>query len=136
MKGAARKGIKFAWELVSVILTSGATGAGIGLFEGEVCARTSSRPYQISFAEGAGLFGGTVALVVGPFLYYVLLRRRVSFEQFAGIVACAGVIGSLGASMSELFGPIVTVVAGLAATIMILVWRASPHDPGDSGPLA
>jgi hypothetical protein len=126
LKGAARKSIKFAWELVSVILTSGATGAGIGLFEGEICARASSRPYQISFAEGAALFGGGTALVVGPFLYYVLLRRRISFEQFAGIVACAGIFGSLGASMSELFGPVATVAAGLAATIMILVWRASP----------
>lgn len=117
---------KIAWQLFSVTLTSVVTGAGIGLFEGEVFARSWSGHAQITFAESASLFGGTVALAIGPILYYALFRRRVSFEQFAGIIACAGIVGCSTAIISELLAPIATVVAALFASMTVLAWRASP----------
>lgn len=126
MTSTIRKIGKFAWQLVSVVVTSVVVGAGIGLFEGEVSARNWSHQTQITFAEGSSLFGGAVALVVGPLLYYVVLRRHVSFEEFAGIITCAGIAGCSAAMMSELLAPIATVVAAFFVAVMILVRRASP----------
>jgi hypothetical protein len=87
----------FAWQLLSVVMSSAVVGSGIGFIQGEVVARKWTRPEQIAFAEGACMIGGEVAFVIGPLLYFLFFGRKISIEEFFGIVAAALVAGVLSA---------------------------------------
>ena len=118
--------IRISGNILSLFLTCFTVGAGIGFILGEIIARTWERPAQIDFAEGAAGIGGGAACIVGPLLYYIVLGRRVSFEEFATIVAFAVVAGSLaGLTGSEFITPAVPVVGAALAAIAIMVRRNS-----------
>src|ERR1700722_840124 len=94
-------------NIVSLILTCFTIGTGIGFNVGLITARTWERSAQIAFSEGAATIGGVAACFLGPILYFVILGRRVSFEEFATIVGFALVAGSLaGLAGSEFITPL------------------------------
>jgi hypothetical protein len=111
-------------EILSTLIVCFTTGTGIGFNLGEITARSWTRSAQIAFSEGAASIGGAVACVVGPFLYYFVLKQHVLFKEFATIVAVALVTGSLIAlTGSELLTPIVPVLLSTVAAVIIRAQR-------------
>ncbi len=83
------------FSTVAVIAAcSGLLGVGIGFVQGEIVATPGGRLYQVTFAEGAAMIGGVVALFLGPILYYAL-GRRISFEEFCYIATLTAVTGAV-----------------------------------------
>jgi hypothetical protein len=116
--------IRISGNILSLFLTCFTVGTGIGFILGEIVARTWERPAQIDFAEGAAAIGGGAACVVGPILYYIVLGRRVSFEEFASTVAFAAVVGFLvSLTGSEFITSTVPVAGAVLAAIAIKVRR-------------
>lgn len=117
------RAVRIAWEVLSLLLTSAIVGAGIGFLEGEIVTRSWSRHDQIAFAEGSALMGTLVALFVGPVLY-LLLGRRITFGEFARIVACGAIAGALAALVRwEFIVPIAVVLASAGAALVIRAMR-------------
>ena len=109
------------WRLVSFAVTPMLIGAGIGFFHGEIVARDWERPAQTAFAEGASSIGALVGLVLGPALYFLLLRRRVSVEDLALVVSCTAIIGGLvSLTGAEVVIPIVNIAVTIFASLTIV----------------
>ena len=118
-----RRAVSIAGGVLSLLLTSAVVGAGAGLFQGEIAARSWARPEQIAFAEGAAFLGSIVALFVGPLLY-VFLSRRMSVGELSGIVACSAIGGGLAAlARWEVLIPIANVLVCAAAAITVRALR-------------
>lgn len=68
--------------------------------------------------------GALVALFVGPVLYLVR-GRRITFGEFAGIVACGAIAVVLAAwAKWELIVPIAVVLASAGAAIVVRALRS------------
>jgi len=108
------------YEAACVIACSVAAGSGVGYLEGLVVFRTDGVNMwpQAAFAA---LLGMLVSTLVGPLVYYVLLRGPVSFIRFANIVFVSLVVGT---ATAFALGPagwlawIVTPLAALAASVI------------------
>jgi len=111
-------------SVFSVLLTCTVLGSGSGFFLGEFAARRWERAAQVAFAEGSAFLGAGAAFLAGPILYYAVLKRRVSFQECATIVASGFVLASLVAllsSESEIVLPVVALTgAALAAAVIRL----------------
>jgi len=122
--------IRVGGNVLALFLTCFIVGTGVGFNLGEITARTWERPAQIAFSEGAAGIGGGVACILGPILYYIILGRRVSFEEFAIIVASAFIGGSLaGLAGSEFITPIIPVLVSAIAATIIKFQRAGSSLP-------
>ena len=101
-------------------------GTDVGFVLGEVTANGWQRSAQPAFSEGSSFIGAGMACLIGPALYYIVLNRRISFEEFATIVASVVVLGSLFALFgSEIVTPILAVLISGVASITIRARRAS-----------
>jgi hypothetical protein len=102
------------YEAVCIFVASAAVGGGIGFAEGCIVFRHSG-VNMFSLAAFCALWGQLVSLLVGPFVYYVLLRGAVSFARLAHIVLVSLAIGSAAALALGPAGWMTWVVTPLAA---------------------
>ena len=81
---------KVVTEFLIIVATCLAAGACCGFIQGWI-GFTGGDSYEDRFGVGilSASLGGLVALVLGPLLFYTLLRRRLTFELgVMGILTC------------------------------------------------
>src|SRR5664280_90154 len=118
--------IRFLVRLLSVALCSGVVGLGVGFLQGTVVYSGETRAIEMAFAECATVIGGTVGLLLGPFVCYGIFGQKVSFATFAYIVSMTVITAVLGGWLLAFMGWMTmfpTIVAAIAAS----VYMASRH---------
>jgi ABC-type spermidine/putrescine transport system permease subunit I len=113
-------------EFASVLTVSLTVGIVIGVIQGWF-AFADALEYRLGMALVAGAVGAEFAFVLGPVLYYTLLRNRIDWRSGSiGISVCL-LLGSLGAWwlarkseagwLSVFITPILTVVASFVIRV-------------------
>ena len=118
---------RFVCGAISLLVTCAMVGAGVGFFQGEIVSRRFPRVEQIAFAEGAAFLGTIVALFLGPLLYALLLRYRMSVSELCAIVACSAVGGGLVALLGwEIAVPLTSVFVYVVAALTVRALQEGP----------
>lgn len=78
-----------AIEFLYVVALSLVVGFSIGLLQGWFAFGSGPSEYRPGMALLAATIGGEVAVVLGPVLYYLLLRQRLTWQlALAGVFVC------------------------------------------------
>lgn len=100
MSGKFKKG---AVEFLCVIASSLVVGLSIGLVQGWFAFGSGPSEYRPGMSVVAAVVGGEVAVILGPILYYTLLRKRLTWQLgLAGITVCLFVGASTAWSLTAL----------------------------------
>ncbi len=103
--------VKVIIELFCVIIFCATIGAGIGWLQGAIIKETTH-------VEGA-IAGGMVAGILGPILYYLLLRGDVTVSDWGLLILGCAVLGTLSALLFDIISIIITPLTLILGCIII-----------------
>lgn len=94
-----RRLCSLGWEFISVSALSLVLGIGIGFFQGELSTGSQLGDIRMSLPNEGAMAGALFSLPTGWVAYYLILRRKVSFELFrsaiGAVILSASLIGLL-----------------------------------------
>jgi Na+/proline symporter len=129
---------KGAIEFLCVVASSVIVGFCIGLVQGWFAFGSGPSEYRPGMALVAAVLGGEVAVVLGPVLYYALLRKRLTWElALAGVLACFFVGVSTAWSLTAItrFGGWVSVFITPLVAILFSIFVRVSKAPQQAAPL-
>jgi len=126
----ARK--KVAVELLCVVVVSLVVGLSAGFIQGFIAfSGDGSIEDGVGMAVLSAILGGLAAIVLGPILYYVLLRDRITWKMgLIGILTCllAGVCSAWSlTAVTKIGGWLSMFVTPTVAMVFAISVRISSH---------
>jgi hypothetical protein len=126
-------------EFLSVVSSCSIIGSGIGLLVGLCAFSAYEIEWQFKFSVWAAVFAGITAGIIGPILYYILFRKRISLESFFGIVSFTFAVGLvsaylLRAEMGKVGWILPLITPGAVIAASYYVWARLPKQETGLGP--
>jgi len=86
---------QLAWEFLSVSALSLALGTGIGFLQGEFSTGPALGDIRMALPNEGAMTGAMFSLPVGWISYYLILGRKLSFEEFSNIIGVVALVAVL-----------------------------------------
>ena len=74
------------WEFLSISALSLVLGVGIGFFQGELSTGSQLGEIRTVLPDEGAMTGALFSLPIGWIVYYVILRRRTTFDLFRSAI--------------------------------------------------
>jgi hypothetical protein len=90
-----RRLASLGWEFLSVSALSVVLGIGIGFFQGELSTGSQLGDIRMALPNEGAMTGALFSLPMGWVAYYLILRRKVSFDLFRSAIGAVVLVSSL-----------------------------------------